>query len=81
MTERIPTQLGDVLILGTEHSFTIHAVGRVSRDGQQDFHGQTDMRYLSYRARAVAEAKSLVLPGRRIFCRNIDTRDWSEISR
>jgi hypothetical protein len=31
-------------------------------------------------AAAVAEAKVLVAPGRRIFLRNIDTGDWSEIS-
>jgi hypothetical protein len=76
----IPTQVGDVLILWTAKSFTIHAVGQVSRDGQQDFHAQMNVKYMSDRAAAVAEAKALVVPGRRIFLWNLDTREWSEIS-
>jgi hypothetical protein len=55
-------------------------VGPVSHDGQQDFHAQTNVKYEIDRAAAVAEAKALVRPGRRIFFRNIDTGDWSEIS-
>jgi hypothetical protein len=80
MDTRIPTQRGDVLILRTVHSFTIHVVGSVSKDGQQDFESQTNLKFESDRAAAVAEAKALVAPGRRIFFRNIDTGDWSEIS-
>jgi hypothetical protein len=76
----MPTQFGDVLILRTHLAFTIHAVGPVSHDGQQDFHAQTNVKYEIDRAAAVAEAKALVRPGRRIFFRNIDTGDWSEIS-
>jgi hypothetical protein len=30
---------------------------------------------------AVAQAKALALPGRRIFLRDIDTGEWNEISR
>jgi hypothetical protein len=75
----IPTQIGDVLILWTDHAFTIYVVGDVSTDDQQDFHGQQNARYISDRAVAVAAAKTLVVPGRRIFIRNIDTDDWSEI--
>jgi hypothetical protein len=80
MAERIPSQPGDVLILRTDQSFTIHAVGQVSKDGQQDFHGQTNVKYVSDRAAAVAEAKARVVPGRRIIFRSIDTGHWSEIS-
>jgi hypothetical protein len=80
MDKRIPTQRGDVLILRTDHSFTIHVVGSVSKDGQQDFESQMDLTFEIDRAAAVAEAKVLVAPGGRIFLRNIDTGDWSEIS-
>jgi hypothetical protein len=76
----IPTQVGDVLILRTDQSFTIHAVGQVLRDGQQDFHAQMNVKYVSDRAAAEAEAKALVVPGRRILLRNLDTGDWSEMS-
>ena len=80
MAKHIPTKLGDVLIVRTDQSFTIYAVGRVFNDGQRDFHGQPNVTYVSDRAAAVAEAKTLVMPGRRIFFRNLDTGDWSEIS-
>lgn len=80
MTTPIPTQRDDVLILQTEHAFTIYVVGQVSKQGQQDFHGQTIAKYLGTRAAAVAEAKALAGPGRRIFLRNIDTDRWTEIS-
>ena len=73
-------QRGDVLILGTTRSFSVYAVGRVSRTGQQDFHGDVDLKYSSVRATAEAEAKALLTPGRRIYFRNLDTGDWSEIS-
>jgi hypothetical protein len=37
------------------------------------------LKYETDRA-AVAQAKALVAPGRRIFFRHLDTGDWSEIS-
>lgn len=80
MAKRIPTQRGDVLILGTDKTFKIHAVGPVSMDDQQDFQGQANVKHVTGRATAVAEAKGLVVPGRRIFFQDIDTGDWSEIS-
>jgi hypothetical protein len=80
MAKRIPTRLGDVLILRTEQSFSIYAVGPVYKYGQQDFRGQTNMKYVNGPQAAIAEAKSIVIPGRRIFVLNIDTADWSEIS-
>jgi hypothetical protein len=79
MTKHIPTRLGDVLILRTNQSFTMHVLGEVSRDGQQDFQNQTNTRYVIDRAVAVTEAKAIRAPGRRIFLRNIDTDDWAEI--
>lgn len=77
---RIPTQVGDVLILRTNQTFAIYGVGRVSQDGQQDFHGGVKVEHVRDRAAAVAKAKALVQPGRRIFLWDIDTRKWSEIS-
>jgi hypothetical protein len=77
----IPTRLGDVLILGTEGAFTVYVVALVSADGQQDFHGQTGAQYIGDRAAAVAAAKALAVSGGRIFFRNIDDDQWSEISR
>jgi hypothetical protein len=76
----IPTRLGDVLILRTDHSFTIHAVGLVTKDGQQDFDTHVNLKYEREYAAAVVDARALGVPGHRIFFRNIDTSDWSEIS-
>ena len=76
----IPTQIGDVLILRTQQSFTIYAVGLVYEDGQQDFHHQTNVKHVTSREAAIAEAKAIVIPGRRIFVYDIDTGDWSDVS-
>jgi hypothetical protein len=80
MAKRMPTVIGDVLILETSQSYTIYGVGKVSKDGQQDFGRQTDIRYVNDHASAVTQAKALVARSRKIFFRNIDTGDWSEIS-
>jgi hypothetical protein len=80
MAERIPTQVGDILILRTARTFATHAVGQVPKDGQQDLHAQRNVKHVQDRAAALAEAKAMVGPGRRIFFLNIDTGDWSEIS-
>jgi hypothetical protein len=79
VVERIPTQPGDVLILSTDQSFTVYAVGLVTKDGQQEFDTHMNVKYDRARRAAVADAKALVVPGRRIFVRNIDTGAWSEI--
>ena len=79
--KRIPTQPGDVLILRTTQSFAVHAVGRITKDGQQDFSSEANVNYEIDYAAAVARARALVLPGRRVFFRNIDTGDWNEISK
>ena len=55
-------------------------MGRVANDGQEDFRGEMNVEYVINYAAAVAEAKRLVVPARRILFRNIDTGDWSEIS-
>ncbi|HVC21769.1 MAG TPA: hypothetical protein VNE16_16980 [Vicinamibacterales bacterium] len=79
-SKSIPTQVGDVLILQTDHPSAIYGVGEVSKDGQQDFHGGVNVEYVSDHTAAVAKAKALVLPGRRIFLLNLDTAKWSEIA-
>lgn len=78
--QRISTQVGDVLILQTNKSFTIYAVGLVTKEGQQDFCGQFNVTHVPDRAAAMVEAKALLVPGRRIVLCNMDTNDWSEIS-
>ena len=80
MVKRIPTQVGDVLILRSDQSFTVHVIGAVSKDGQQDFENQQmPLKYETDRAAAVAQAQALVAPGRRIFFRHLDTGDWFQI--
>jgi hypothetical protein len=79
MSQRIPTKPGDILILQTTQSYTVYAIGRVSKDGQQDFQGATDVKYENDHTAAVAQAKALAVPDRRIFLQNIDTDEWSEI--
>jgi hypothetical protein len=81
MAERIPTRVGDVLILRTDKSFAIHAVGLVTKDGQQDFDAHVNVKYESDTVAAVARAKALLAPGGRIFMNDIDIGKWSEISR
>jgi hypothetical protein len=76
---RIPTEIGDVLILKTTQSYTVYAVGRVSESGQQDFGGEAKPTHLNDYGAAVAPAKALVATGGRIFLRNLDTGAWSEI--
>jgi hypothetical protein len=80
IVKRIPTRIGDVLVLETTQSYTIYGVGKVSKNDQQDFGSQTDITYANDHASAVTQAKALVARGRKIFFRNIDTGEWSEIS-
>ena len=80
MAKRIPTALGDILILHSG-SISTYAIGVVSHDGQQDFHGETNVKYLSNRAAALAEAKALAAPGQRIFFLDVDAaHKWREVS-
>jgi hypothetical protein len=64
---RIPTEIGDVLILRTTESYTTHAVGLISERDQQDFTSTRNLHTWSdYRA-AVDHGKTLVATGGRIF--------------
>src|SRR4051794_33866162 len=77
---RIPTQPGDVLILQTEKGVKIHAVGRVARRGQQDFHAEMSPVYVVDHGEAIAVAQTLVAPERRIYLVKLDSGNWSEVS-
>jgi glycine/serine hydroxymethyltransferase len=55
-------------------------VGIVSTLGQQAFRGQTDVKYVSGHVAALAEARAILAPGRRIFLLDIDFGDWSDVS-
>ena len=79
MTRAARPQRGDVLILATARSFEVYAVGRVVRDGQQDFNGDAGVKYSRVRPTAEAAAKVIVEPGRRIYFRDLDTGEWSEV--
>lgn len=78
-TRAAKPQRGDVLILGTAKSFAVYAVGCVVRDGQQDLGGVAGVKYSRVRSTAEAAAKAIVEPGRRIYFRDLDTGEWSEI--
>jgi len=80
MSDQVTTQIGDVLILTTAKAFTVYVVGRVSIDGQEDFHAHTGMTYEGDRVAALAAAKALAVPSCRIFMRNLDTGEWSQIT-
>jgi hypothetical protein len=71
VAKRIPTLRGDVLVLCSD-TIPTYAVGVVSQDGQQDLRGLANVQYLSDRATALAEAKALARPGKRIFVLDVD---------
>jgi hypothetical protein len=78
---KIPTVRGDVLILQTERGTKIHAVGRVTTAAQEDFHkSEPAPIYVVDHAEAVAVARTLVAPGRRVFLVRLDSDEWSEIT-
>jgi hypothetical protein len=80
MTKPIPTRRGDVLILETKDTtFRIHAVGPIAKDGEQDFFTGMNVKYVRDRAEAVDTAKAMASSGSRIFLRNLETGEWSEI--
>jgi hypothetical protein len=76
MPDRIPTQIGDVLILHNS-SIPTHGVGAISEDGQQ--HLKANISYERGRTAAEAAARSLVMPGCRIYTKNTDTGHWAEL--
>jgi hypothetical protein len=77
---RMPTVLGDVLILQTETGVRIHAVGRATKAGQQDFHHSEAPIYIVDHAEAIAAARRFVAPGCKIFLLILEGGDWSEIT-
>jgi hypothetical protein len=73
------TRPGDVLILQTEKGLKIHAVGRVTKQSQEDFHGaQPAPLYVVDHAEALAVARTVVAPGGRIYLVKIDGDEWAE---
>jgi hypothetical protein len=70
---------GDVLILWTNETYTIYAVGRIRRTGQCDFHGQDNVKHLTSWTTAIEAARVLARARSRIHIVNIDTGRWSEI--
>ena len=77
---RMSTRAGDVLILLTAKSYTVFAVGQVSKDGQCDFDGEPNVQYTRRRDEALTVANALLVPGRRILVQDLDTGKWSDVS-
>ena len=77
---RIPTEVGDVLVVRTAQTFSIHAIGVVTKNGQQNFRGQERVTYVTDHEEALTEARALCAPGRRIFLLDMDIGDWSQMS-
>ena len=69
----MPTQIGDVLILYKDGS-PIYVVGLVSADAQQTVN-DNQIHELG-RTAAIETARRLVMRGRRIYLKNIDTGWW-----
>jgi hypothetical protein len=76
MVKHTQTRVGDVLILQTAKSYTF-ALGRVSKDGQRDFDGDPNVQHVSERDAALVAAKALLVAGRRILLRDLDSGEWS----
>jgi hypothetical protein len=77
---RMHTRVGDVLILQTERGLRIHAVGRVTKKGQEDFHRANPAPfYMVDYDEALVVARTLLPTGGRIFLVKIDTNTWSEV--
>ena len=77
MTRKVPTRFGNVLILTTERTGSIHLVCPVSIDEQQGC--TVDQHKASGRPAAVAKARSLVVPEGRIFLKDQDSGEWGQI--
>jgi hypothetical protein len=71
--------VGDVLILRTRRSYTLYAVGVVIRNGQDDFRRKQPVYHFSSEGEALRTAETLVAPNCRIYLRDIDTGQRSEI--
>jgi hypothetical protein len=77
---RMATRPGDVLILQTEKGLKVHAVGPVTKKGQQDFHrAHQSPIYVVDHDEALAVARTLVAPDGQIYLVKVDNDDWSEV--
>ena len=76
MADPMPTEIGDVLILHN-NSIPTHAIGTISEVRQQTL--KANMSHERGRAAAEATARTLVMPGRRIYIKNTDTGHWAEL--
>jgi hypothetical protein len=78
---QVPTERGDILILQSVRGMKIHAVGRVTTRGQQDFEGVNPAPiYIVDHQEAITAAQVMAVRGQRIFLVKIDNREWSEVS-
>jgi hypothetical protein len=77
MCGQIPTKWGDVLIVVTFES-PMYTVGAVSTDGQQD--PEMNYRIVHGQAAGFRAARSLMVPGHRIYLKNSDTGMWLEVA-
>jgi hypothetical protein len=73
VTDPMPTQAGDVLILYKDGS-PMHVIGLLSDDAQQTV-SEHQIQEIGRRV-AIETAKGLVRRGRRIYLKNIDTGWW-----
>jgi hypothetical protein len=80
MNGKVPTRIGDVLILTTAGGGSMYALGGIPGDAQQDLRNSGSLKYVTGRQTAETEAKLLVMPGRQIFLRDIHTGEWEETS-
>jgi hypothetical protein len=78
MTGKVPTRIGDVLILSSAGGGGTYALGQISGNGQQDLR-HPGLKYVTGRQVAETEARLLVRPGGQIFLRDIHTGEWDEI--
>lgn len=76
MANPMPTEIGDPLILHNS-SIPEHAIGTISEVGQQTL--KANISHERGRAAAEATARTLVMPGRRIYIKNTDTGAWAEL--
>jgi ribosomal protein S3AE len=81
VVQKRPTEVGDTLILRTSRAYTVYVVGLVATAGQHDFSHRQQVRHVTTEAEAVKAAKATVAPHGKIYLRDIDSGEWSEISR
>jgi hypothetical protein len=80
MTKPMPTRRGDILILATKNSnFRVHAVGPIANDRDEAFYTGMHVKYVRDFGAAVDAARAMASPESRIFFRNLDTGEWSEV--